>query len=120
MSIRIGIKVKGRAVGACSCLSVLRGNSKPKEIRDVEALGNPLDRSELPHPISPYPLDLDRFMYLSTQFVPESFFVGLIGIFPPTSQASVSSWSLAILKDIIIVIFILGVVDGDGATLGRP
>lgn len=76
-----------------------------------------LHRSQLSHPISPYPLDLDWRMYFSPELLCKSLLVGLIWVFSPASQASMPSWTFTILENVIIIIFVLRVIYSYRATL---
>lgn len=76
-----------------------------------------LYRSELPHPVPPDTLNLDWRMNFSPQLVCNSFPVRLVGVFSPASQASMSSWTFAILKDVIIIVFVLSIINSYRATL---
>ena len=77
-----------------------------------------LHRSQLPHPISPYSLDLDWRMNLSSKLLRKSLLVSLVGIISPASQPCMPSWTFTILKNVIVVVFVLSVVDSYGTTLG--
>lgn len=75
------------------------------------------DQFRLVHPIAPYPLDVDGCKELLAKLVWHGF-LGLVWVLPPASETGQTFRACVILKDIVVVIFILGVVDGGGAPLG--
>lgn len=59
-SIRIGIKVKGSAVWACNCLSVLVIAGRVSLYFHMDQIGALLVELRFPHPIPPYSLHIHR------------------------------------------------------------
>ena len=69
------------------------------------------------HPVAPYTLDVDGCDEFLAKFV-GSRLLGLVWVVPPTSETGKTFWAIVVFKDIVVVIFVLGVVDGGGASLG--
>ena len=95
----MGIKLKGRALWACNCLSVLRSQSVADHTEYVrEKL---LMKSWFAHPISPYALHVNRRTELLAQFLHQCL-SAVYWIFSSASQASRASWALSVFEIIIV------------------
>lgn len=71
MSMRTGIKVKGRLVWAWCCLSVLLADEKTAV---VSSGGGCLPHDpQLPHPVPPYALNIDRGVQFLSKLVDVAF-----------------------------------------------
>lgn len=114
-SIRIGTRVKGRAVCALICLSVLCSacvlTYQPVSIDKDLVQKNRPDHLSFAHPVPPDALDFDGPCQLFPLLVRYAFLC-LKGIFPSASQACQTPGTFAIIK-ILVVIFILGIIDGN-------
>ena len=77
-----------------------------------------LSKLWFPHPISPDALYLHRRLQVFPHFLGSGGLIRRWILSPQASKTSWPSWTIAILK-VIVVEPILGVVDGDGSSFGR-
>ena len=83
---------------------------------DLDILYTP-DEFRFVHPIAPYALNINRGIQLLAELVGWSIF-GLVRIFSSTSKSGETFGACIIFENIIVIVFVLGIIDGGGASFG--